>query len=344
MDVTAVASRRKHVEVAYPRLVYAFSTCIVYVTSGQLAESEEIGRNLIEYASNSAQGSRNQGFKPSLFVVFNRFRDGDALGGDWTIESSTRAFLAGDQLRDLESFYHTIRVVYIPSLRGSESEPHIALYQIGAFEEELRKEHERAFERRRRFYLGLTSDQLTPPLWRALELFSNDPRTVFDWSVELPNFKVNHPFQDLWTQLTRRHTTSSRPPYGTTRYDFMKHVQFCFHLWRDRTLPCDAKPSTIPPFMDDSIAEVERFLADLSPCGASSPSGIVCQELRLRHGDHHQGVSVKSPGRSQRWPGQFVQNGTVPSQSFREIFSTTLEQLGDQRVSLKDLSKYLYFR
>ena len=64
---------------AYPRLLYAFSTCIVFVMASPPAASNIIKDWLLEHAQQGAGGSRNQGFKPSLFIVFNQFQD-DCLG------------------------------------------------------------------------------------------------------------------------------------------------------------------------------------------------------------------------------------------------------------------------
>jgi hypothetical protein len=133
MSPDVAARRREFVNVVYPRLVYAFSTCIVFVTSGPLAGAEEIKRRLISYASQGASGSKNQGFKPSLFVVFNRFGDGNRPNFDWSIDSSSDAFLANGNIAELKNFYGSIRVVYIPSIDSANAS--ISLQQIDAFEE-----------------------------------------------------------------------------------------------------------------------------------------------------------------------------------------------------------------
>lgn len=92
-DGEAATKRRRLVETVYPRLLYAFSTCIVFVTSGHLAESAEIGRRLISYAAQGANGSKNQEFKPSFFVVFNCFWDGTDARFDWSIDASSAALI-----------------------------------------------------------------------------------------------------------------------------------------------------------------------------------------------------------------------------------------------------------
>jgi hypothetical protein len=66
MDAPAATLRREYVENMHPWLVYTFSTCVVFVTSGPLQESASIGRRLLLNAKKSAGGSKNQGFKPSL--------------------------------------------------------------------------------------------------------------------------------------------------------------------------------------------------------------------------------------------------------------------------------------
>ena len=227
--------RRECVEVAYPRLVSAFSSCIVFVTSGPLAESAAIGRKLRSYASEGARGSQNQGFKPLLFLIFNRFVDGNMPDFDWSIETSTNAFLAHKELGDLELFYGTIRVIYIPNVLGDKSD--IALKQINAFQGCLRQDYDIAFRRRQEFRLVFPPNKLIPFLWRALELFSKSHDSVFDWSIEAApvwfDFGDLATLHDLWKQCALHHesqTISPRDLYRLTRQTFQTHVEFCCHL------------------------------------------------------------------------------------------------------------------
>jgi hypothetical protein len=134
------------------------------------------------YASKGASGSKNQGFKPSLFLIFNRFRGGRHLDFDWSIESSSDAFLANGDVAELKIFYSTIRVAYIPSIDNFR--PGIVLKQLDAFEKALREEHEKAFQRRQVFHLAFTAKRLIQIMQRALELFARSRKSVFDWSTE----------------------------------------------------------------------------------------------------------------------------------------------------------------
>jgi hypothetical protein len=328
--------RREFVHVVYPRLVYTFSTCIVFVTSGPLAEAADIGRRLISYASQGARGSQSQGFKPSLFVVFNRFRD--MPGFDWSIESSTKAFLAHEGLDELRHFYDTIRVVCIPSVCERESD--VALQQIDALRECLRKVHEETFRSRKEFRLDFTPSQLTSFMWKALDLFSKDRNSVFDWSVQAGQalFEPDGflaPFHDLWTKCVKHHEktrASMHSVYNLARTTFEKHVKFCLRLSLARKPPPGVHFETIPQSLDEPIAQTDAVLLQYAPCGALSSSGVKCQEVRFRHADYHQGTAAQDPGVC-RWPGR---NEGTP-QPFREVFEATLKTEGMTNVSLRGL-------
>jgi len=243
MDGKTAAERRKYVEVTYPRFVYAFSTCIVFVTSGPLAESDDIQRRLTSYARMGASGSKNQGFKPSLFVVFNRFRGGRQPDFHWSIRSSSDAFLAHGDVADLKIFYSTIRVVYIPSM--DDVRPAIVLKQLDAFGVALRKEHEEAFWRRQEFRLAFTPKHLIRITQRALEHFSKSRKSVFDWSTEagqadLDNGAPAMPLRELWMQYVRYHSTprTATIPYSLVYAAFGSHIAFCHRLQLSRNPRC----------------------------------------------------------------------------------------------------------
>jgi hypothetical protein len=326
-------ARRERIELAYPRMVYAFSTCIVFVTSGALAESADIGRRLISYASQGAQGSQSQGFKPSLLVVFNRFRDGDMLNSDWSIESSTNAFLAHEGLDELKLFYGNIIVIYIPSVRTDEAD--IGLGQLDAFQKSLREEHKVAFRRRQEFRLTFTPERLTPFLWKALKLFSENHTAVFNWSLEAPRsqFAANEfstMLDDLWTQYAKNQpekaTRTPQDLYLNTSGAFKRHVEFCFRLYLAREPLTGVHVGTIPTSLIDVIKQVEQLLLEYAPCNSMS-DGIHCQETRLRHGDYHQGQEVSRSKRIvvSRWEGNYETPTVTSSLDFRTSFEGKLK-------------------
>ena len=340
----AATARREFVEAAYPRLVYAFSTCIVFVTSGPLAGADDIKRRLISYASKGASGSKNQGFKPSLFVVFNRFRDGNKPGFDWSIDSSSKAFLADKNRAELENFYSNIRVVYIPSM---DREAAIALQQIDAFEQVLREEHKIAFLRRREFRLDFTCAQLTLHLRRALNHFSVSHDSPFDWSSEAPPSGFSSEASDamlidLWTQYIRYHATpnSAKMPYDLVRSDFEKHVALCLRLELKRHPQPGLHYTYIPPSWAEKIRHLFHAYA---PCGASlhqSHSVLKCEKVRLRHGDHHQSLYVQGLLPVARWQGDFESCRDAISQTFEESFAAVLRKSTMDDVSLHNLREY----
>ena len=320
---------RPPVKTVYPRLVYAFSTCIVFVTSGSLA-SADIKEQLRSYAFESANGSRKQGFKPSLFVVFNRFNGGDAQNFDWSIKASSEAFLKDGT--ELGNFYSNIQVVNIP--RSNSAKAAIALKQLDTFYHALRAENKEAFRRRQQFRLDFTPGQLTPVLHRALDYFSANREAFFDWALEAPPIfsskQSDKILADLWTQYLKHHSRPTSPaiPYDAVRQDFEKHVTFCLRLRLSR------RPPHGTPFRDTPLQWVEQLgqlFLEYTPCSASH-HGSKCEKVRLRHGDYHE------DSRANRWPGEYERDMSATLQTFRESFEATL-RMESRVVSLKDLCK-----
>ncbi|KAF9455871.1 hypothetical protein BDZ94DRAFT_1315735 [Collybia nuda] len=323
--------RRNFVDNAYPRFVYAFSTCVVFVTSGPLAESADIGRKLLSYATQGAGGSRNQGFKPSLFVVFNRFDGGNTSNFDWSIPASMEAFLKHDQLKDLELYYETIHVVYIPSVNTNKSD--IALSQIDAFHTMLRDVHTKAFRRRRDFRLVFPPEKLEHFLWRALIQFSNSRRTIFNWSTETAYQRfqtgfLNAALHDLWVQYSEYYsyeTRSSRNIYRRTRATFEKHVQFCTLISLTRNPPHGERVGTLPESLGVLVKGVGELVLEFAPCGAVA-NKHECDEIRDRHGEHHQGKGTDS--KVYRWVSPYEEDKEFVEQTFRRDLKAVLKASG----------------
>ena len=317
---------------AYPRLVYALSTCVVFVTSGPLASAEDINAQLISYATDGASGSRNQGFKPSLFVIFNRFEGGDAPDFDWSIQATSNTFLRNRNLTKLDNFYSSIHVVYIPRMDSAKAP--IALRQLDAFNEALRAEHEKAFRRRREFRLGFTPGQLTPFLQRTLDRLK-DSDLVFDWASEVPpairSDQSDTIYVDLWEQYRRHYTnpTSSAISYDRVRKDFLKHVAFCLRLYLRRNPPFGTNIKDIPPQLNELISQL---CLEYTPCGVSI-NGVKCGKVQFRHGDYHEDLSAT------RWQGEFKRDPSPIFRPFREDFEEALKGQSSE-VSIGDLCKF----
>lgn len=337
--------RREWVEDVYPRLLYAFSTCIVFVTSGPLAESAEIGRRLLSYAAQGAGGSQNQGFKPSLFIVFNLFQRGEGQNFDWSVKASTEAFLGHEGLEELRLYYGAINVVYIPSVRKNDAD--LGLSQIDAFQKLLRQEHGTAFRRRQQFGLVFTPDRLTHFLWKALDLFSKNRKSIFDWSIETADqrFKSNDlitNFHDLWSQLLKNFIPVARSPlelYQLTRAAFEEHVKFCLLVGLTRNPPIGESVAVIPKSLSGLIQQIDQLLLDHAPCIATMPKlyGLVfikCWETKQRHVDHHQGPTIFGVT---RWLGHYETDKDTTVRTFREVFEATMVQ--EHERSLRDIGK-----
>ena len=339
MDNATAEKRRAHVELAYPRFIYAFSTCIVFVTSGTLAASADIRRRLLSYASDGASGSKNQGFKPSLFLIFNHFRSGKQQDFDWSIKSSSEAFINSGHEAELNNFYSNIQVIYVPSFDSTL--PAIALQQIDAFNEALRAEHAKAFRLRQEFHLDFTPRHLQAFLQKALKHFSDKPDAPFDWALEAPAMhffleKWELMLIDLWTQYLRYHSIpeTAQIPYDLVRQDFWRHVTFCLRLMLSRRPPRGQRVADILDIWAPQLKQLDEY----APCGASSADGLKCEKVRFRHGDYHESLANKCSTCS-RWSGDYEPCGHDISQTFEISFKTTLEGSTEEKVFLRDLSE-----
>jgi hypothetical protein len=333
--------RRKFVENAYPRFVYTFSTCVVFVTSRPLGSASVIGKQLISYASSGAGGSQNQHFRPSLFVVFNRSEAGETSDFDWSISSSTKKVLEHDELKDLGLFYSAVYVVYIPLAHKDKSD--IALSQIDAFQKLLREEHKKAYVRRRDFNLALPAAELQNILYRAVDVFSKNSNPVFNWSIEASpdegKSNVHATLDDLWTQCTRHFTDPDRSAselYRLTRATFEAHVQFCLLLVHFRRLQPGVHFTAITKDLEEMISLTDEILLVNAPCDASS-GATHCRETNGRHANYHQGI-IKGSNKALRWRGTFQGAEMANFRPFRTAFEDALNRTPG-KVSLHNLGK-----
>jgi hypothetical protein len=137
-------------------------------------------------------------------------------------------------------------------------------------------------------------------------------------------------------QYIRHYATSKSPqmPYHLVREDFEKHVTLCLRLELSRNPPPGLHCTTVPPNWVDVM---QQLSLEYMPCGASL-SGLKCEKVRLRHGDHHQGLAHQG-SRVTRWIGEYEACEFTASQTFQESFRETLERDGMKKVSLGDLSE-----
>ena len=309
---------------AYPRLLYAFSTCVVYVTSDRLASRNKIKHWLIEHAQQGASGSRNQGFKPSLFIVFNCFQDDYGQDFDWTIDGTTNAFRQYDEdaWATLETFYSSIRVVYIPRIDSDKA--NIALQQLSAFDLDLRRQHQVAFQLRWEFWLAFKPMHLIQFLQTALDQLSDDTNVVFNWALEAPPpafspTQSHEMLVDLWLQYLRHHTSQTKiPAYNLVREDFLKHVTFCLHLRRSRTPLYSQGTSELPLQWEEQI---DLLTSQYSSCGTFH-NHTRCKKVQYRHGEEHEDSDAK------RWKGNYQPDGSPASCIFSEYFKAESKKRG----------------
>ena len=314
-------STRSLPKTAYPRLVYAFSTCVIYVTLDRLASRTKINHWLIEHAQQGASGSRNQGFKPSLFIVFNCMQDDYGQDYDRTIDGTTNAFRQHDEnaWATLETFYSSIRVVYIPRIDSGKAI--IALQQLDAFDLDLRNQHQVAFQLRREFWLAFKPMHLIPFLQTALDRLSDDTDAALNWALEAPP-PASNPTQshemlvDLWSQYLKHHT--SQKAYNLVREDFLKHVTFCLRLRLSRILLLSQGTSELLSQWEEQI---DLLTSQYSSCGAFH-NHTQCEKVQYRHGEYHEDSDAK------RWEGDYKPDGSTASCIFSEYFKAELQKRG----------------
>jgi hypothetical protein len=233
----SAACRRHFVEVVYPRLAYAFSDCIVFLTTNTMQSREHIVKLITAFVK-AANGSRYQSFKPSLVVIYNKFANNDS---NWSVEASTAAFLdpansSDSQLRDLNDHFDRVRVIKIPSSRGNLA--HIAITQLTRLETLLREEHHLARRRRQDAQMFFRPPDLMKYLSLALRIFSNpdDQAPIFDWVLAtrdfIPimssskDFRV-HALASFWQHCRN----CSGGFFKTAWTTFINHMKVFFCIW-----------------------------------------------------------------------------------------------------------------
>jgi hypothetical protein len=80
-------SRKKFVNIAFPRLLYLVSTLFCFVFSGSAKERQLWEGNISTYASQAAAATVNQLALPTLIVVFNKVTLSD---GVWDIKEASK--------------------------------------------------------------------------------------------------------------------------------------------------------------------------------------------------------------------------------------------------------------
>ncbi|KAF5010278.1 hypothetical protein FDECE_3563 [Fusarium decemcellulare] len=133
-------TRNKVVQHLYPRLLYAFSDVVCYVTNNGRTSGVFLPQ-LIEWAKEGYERIHNQRFRPALIIILNKDDDDDDEVGGAT-EELLRSFERTQEYRTLRAelierenrvenasdllkcYYSYFRVIIIPSLRRDSSPAH----------------------------------------------------------------------------------------------------------------------------------------------------------------------------------------------------------------------------
>ena len=308
---TMRARRRHYVEVVYPRLAYAFSDCVVFLTTSTMQSHGHVAELITSFV-NAAHGSRYQSLKPALLIIYNKFGNNDS---DWSEEASTAAFLdptnsSEAQVRELQKYFEPVRTIKIPSSRGKLG--HITVAQLDQFEIILREEYRLARQRRLRSHMQFEPPDLIRYLSRALRIFSHpdDQAPVFDWVM-----------------ATREHSPTV---FSTTEFRIPAIVsfwKFCLNFWllRKPNSPTESFKNAWHSFtyyldffirlciyrrtsdgiiehqgIANDILQFQSKIAELDvPCSAKSDGLLSCGGTRGNHRPHlHESGVI-------RWIGDY---------------------------------------
>jgi Patatin-like phospholipase len=295
--------RRQMAQKVYPRLAYTFNNCTVFVTTDSMQAGKVVVDTIRRFAHTASRGSRHQGFRPALFIVFNKVMDDMS---DWSIETSTAAFKGAFRNlihQDLEAYFDPIHVIKIPhSLQNSSIK---ALEQLEALGTLLRQENLNACLRRQEFSLSFTLDEWTERLASALRIFSTDDDPSFDWAKDTvcrspaPSSRKDV-INAFWLQCLHRY--QNEPPrisFQQAFAHFSTHFFFCVKLHLCRFPVVGQKSGTLSEDMVKLIGEIQRVVEYFIPCGASSEDDSTCGGTRQRHNvNQHESPSA-------RWVGKF---------------------------------------
>jgi hypothetical protein len=288
------ARRRHYVEVVYPRFAYTFSDCIVFLSTNTMQSRNHIA-SLITSFVNAAHGSRYQSFRPSLLIVYNKFASNES---GWSDEASTAAFLNPEnsseaQVNVLLNFFETVRVVKIPSSRGTLT--HVTITQLDVLEKLLREEHRLGRQRRVASRMRFSAQDLMRHLSRALSIFSNpnDEAPVFDWVVATRTISpvvsmsssVHIPaLASFWTYCRKHYSQGQDGASNITSFErawdtFLPHVKSLVRLFVCRT------PSNKSEHLKlaDNLWVFQQDVLELDvPC-VSHWEGVLCGGTRGNH-------------------------------------------------------------
>jgi hypothetical protein len=297
-------SRRQHyAESIYPRLAYAFSDCIVFVTTNTMQSREAVAKMIASFV-NAAHGARFQTFKPALIIVYNKYSNND---DDWSDEASTAAFLnptssSEQRVKELRYYFNPIRVIKIPPCLGTLG--HISVAQIDKLGELLREEYRLARTRRVQSDMHFESSSLLCYLSSALHVYSQlDAEPVFDWVTATrrhpPATRLSSRTAALisfwrYTMASRSRHHSPVESFKRASTAFRSRLKFFVHLYIYRH-----NLSALQGYRDFA-ADFQNFRARCAeldiPCGDNPCGGT--------RGRHRPDVHEDRDGR--RWPGAYT--------------------------------------
>jgi hypothetical protein len=336
IDRNPPPARRAIAQTVYPKIAYTFSNCIVFICTDSMQAGRSIIDKVKKFTDAASRGSRHQGFRPSLFIIFNKLVDDTDLSIDASTSAFKTAFKDLIQL-ELEAYFDAIHVVKIPHSSQSSS-PTKALDQLDKLGILLSQEHLNACARRPQFSLSFSLDGLTRHLETALDVFSGEEENPsFDWTKEMirnmpsldsspPSPLVQKEEEDLpssrirvapshapkhsswqkdvkvfWRRCLQYH--QHEPLRNSFRYALRKFTSqfvFCVQLFLHRFPVIGLKVGTLSEGMVKSVFEIQRDIENLIPCRVNRiEDGTACGGTRQRHNiNRHESLSG-------RWIGKF---------------------------------------
>ncbi|KAJ3460552.1 hypothetical protein MRS44_011419 [Fusarium solani] len=219
-------TRSNVVKLVYPRLLYAFSDVVCFVTTNS-RQSHEILERMFHWAKDGHERTLNQRARPGLIIVLNKMSM-DTHETIWTAEKETRQLLdsfehstrfqelqrkweiRGRPIKTAEElircYYDDFRVISIPQLtRSSPAIVQNISDQIKALYSEIIAMSEKIRGKRKSFNLDLDTSSLNAYLHRSAMALGRDYRDSLDFH-ELSDGDVAPPrrFSEHLAQLMAR--------------------------------------------------------------------------------------------------------------------------------------------
>ncbi|RPA74249.1 hypothetical protein BJ508DRAFT_418731 [Ascobolus immersus RN42] len=350
-------AREFAVENMYPRLLYAFSDVIVFVTKNPKV-IETVFEKLIEWALVALENSSNQPTLPFALIVLNA-TDNAQSDELWEPENTTRRiFESMDRIVSLNpkfvewatfwrkrgrtintvedllnSYYSGVRVISVPE-RGR---PTLINRQFKLVYDEIKRMSEWALHRKLSVRMLLTEKELLPYLNYAFDHFSLDLDLPFDF-VEA-SFRQNPIPGDFGGGILKlllsllEHVPSGWSIRDTIRYT-APMIASAIMLDSSRSKTIGAAENIFPEYITHLENAFDEFCSRHYPCEYESRSRskpVRCVNVSIGHSKGHQSKDGKVIGTG---PYESSLSDPTAGEFFKAIYFVIFFRLRDMLAHL----------